>query len=104
MQFALIRSSVVCAAVVFVGAGVQSIPAMASGQEKMSQDKMAKTETSERSYTGCVESGDAPQKYVLTHVAATEDHMAHDAMAKDSTSKSAMSPTTWPITSATVDL
>jgi len=67
-------------------------------------DKMAMKDTT---YTGCVEAGGAPSRFMLTHLAA-DDHMGKDAMkkdtmAKDGMSKDAMAPTMWSLASS-VDL
>ncbi len=77
-----------------------------NAQDKMGPDQMSKMEKHDQSYTGCVEAGKASRTYVLTHVAATEDHMGKDAMAKDSMGMShgAMRPTTLVISSKAVDL
>ena len=99
----------------FVVTGVAALCAAAvigiNAQDKMGPDQMGKMEKHDQSYTGCVEAGKAPRTYVLTHLAATEDHMgkgemAKDAMAKDSMGMShgAMSPTTLVISSKAVDL
>jgi hypothetical protein len=59
-------------------------------------------------YTGCVEAGHAPRTFTLTHLASADhmgkDAMRNDTMAKDSMSKDAMAPSTWALTSSSVDL
>ena len=94
----------------FVVTGVAALCAAAvigiHAQDKMGPDQMGKMEKHDQSYTGCVEAGKAPRTYVLTHVAATEDHMGKGEMAKDAMAKDAMgmghdamSPTTLVVSS-----
>ena len=106
MKFAGENATAFCAAVM-IGVNAWAAVAIArSGQDKMGPDHMGKMDVHEESYTGCVEAAKTPRTYVLTHVAAANDHMGKDAMAKDSMgmSKSAMSPTTLVISSKVVDL
>lgn len=92
-----------CIAAMLVGSLAAGVSAQ-TGQDKMGQDSMGKAQTKAGSYTGCVEAGETPRTYVLTHVATADSHMGKDAMARDSMSKSAMSPSTLSIVGQTVDL
>ena len=92
----------VLAALLSVSLVAQSGGAAANGgnMERMAMKDVA--------YTGCVEAGSAPSRFMLTHLAA-DDHMGKDAMkkdtmAKDGMSKDAMAPTMWSLASSSVDL
>lgn len=110
MKFTVASVAAVCAAVVIAVSGGTTVLAK-SGQDKMGPDQMGKMDMHGESYTGCVEAGKTPRTYVLTHVAAADDHMAKDGMAKDSMSKDSMGmskgemgPTPLVISSKAVDL
>src|SRR5262245_62897767 len=98
-----------CVAAWLVGSSALAARVSAqTGQGTMGQDSMGKSQT-KASYTGCVEAGETPRTYVLTHVTTADNHMgkdtmANDTMAKDSMSKSAMSPSLLSIVSQTIDL
>lgn len=96
MKFVVTSVAALCAAAVI---GIHA-------QDKMGPDQMGKMEKHDQSYTGCVEAGKAPHTYVLTHIAATEDHMGKGAMAKDAMGMGhgGMSPTTLVVSSKDVDL
>ena len=73
---------------------VLSVTAIAqSGGTMARSDKMDKMEMKDTTHTGCVEAGSAPGTFMLTHLAA-DDHMGKDTMA----------PTTFSLSSASVDL
>ena len=84
-----------------------------SGGTSANRGKMDKMAMKDTTYTGCVEAGNAPTSFMLTHLAA-DDHMGKDAMkkdtmkkdtmAKDGMSKDTMAPTTWSLASSSVDL
>jgi len=102
MKWMMSSVGVLLAAVLSVSVVAQSGGAAANGGK---MDKMAMKDTT---YTGCVEAGGAPSRFMLTHLAA-DDHMGKDAMkkdtmAKDGMSKDAMAPTTWSLASSSVDL
>jgi hypothetical protein len=71
-----------------------SVTAIAqSGGTMARSDKMDKMEMKDTTHTGCIEAGSAPGTFMLTHLAA-DDHMGKDTMA----------PTTFSLSSASVDL
>ena len=73
---------------------VLSVTAIAqSGGTMARSDKMDKMEMKDTTHTGCIEAGSAPGTFMLTHLAA-DDHMGKDTMA----------PTTFSLSSASVDL
>src|ERR1700732_3880952 len=90
-------------------AGVLSVSVLAQSDGTAANggkmDKMAMKDTT---YTGCVEAGGAPGTFTLTHLAADDrmgkDPMKKDTMTKDSVSKDAMAPSTWALSSSSVDL
>jgi len=109
MKLTLMMSSggALIAAMLSVTVAAQSGGTSANGG---TMDTMAMKDTT---YTGCVEAGSAPTRFMLTHLAA-DDHMGKDAMkkgtmkeetmAKDGMSKDTMAPTTWSLASSSVDL
>src|SRR3984893_419161 len=102
MKWMMSTVGALIAAVLSVSVVAQSGGTAANGGQ---MDKMAMKDTT---YTGCVEAGNAPSSFMLTHLAA-DDHMGKDAMkkdtmAKDAMSKDTMAPTTWSLASSSVDL
>src|SRR5882672_8376087 len=74
------------------------LPVVAGAQSSTTAkgDKMDKMEMKDATYTGCIEVGSTAGTFTLTHV--VDDHMAKDAMEKDTMA------TTLTLTSASVDL
>jgi hypothetical protein len=64
-------------------------------------DKMDKSISTEKTYTGCVEAGSAAGSFTLTHVTADT---GKDTVKKDSMGKDAMAPSTLTIAGTEVDL
>jgi hypothetical protein len=87
MKWMMSSVALLIAVVLSVTAIAQSGGTMARG------DKMDKMEMKDTTHTGCVEAGSAPGTFMLTHLAA-DDHMGKDTMA----------PTTFSLSSASVDL
>src|SRR5262245_29681657 len=102
MKFSLASAGAACAAALVVAASAQSVRAISSSvQDKMGRDKMELMDTS---HTGCVESGDEPRQYVLTHLTRAKDHMGQEAMSKDSMGNGSMDTTRLIISSQSIDL
>jgi len=107
MKWMMSSVAMLIAVVVSVTATAQSGGTMAKG------DKMDKMEMKDTTHTGCIEAGSAPGTFVLTHLTA-DDHMGKDTMKKgvmkkdtmahDTMGKDAMAPTTFSLSSASVDL
>jgi pentapeptide MXKDX repeat protein len=79
-----------------------------SGGSAANGGKMDKMPMKDATYTGCIEASGMPSSFMLTHL-VTDDHMGKEAMkkdtmAKDGMSKDAMAPTTWVLSSSSVDL
>jgi len=87
MKWMMSSVAMLVAVVLSVTAIAQSGGTMARG------DKMDKMEMKDTTHTGCVEAGSTPGTFMLTHLAA-DDHMGKDSMA----------PTTFSLSSASVDL
>jgi hypothetical protein len=102
MQWMKPSVGVLVAAVLSGSVAAQSASTAANGAK---MDKMAMKDTT---YTGCVEAGGAPGTFTLTHLAADahmgKHAMKRDTMTKDSMSKDAMAPSTWALSSSSVDL
>ena len=102
MKLSLASAGAACAAALVVEASAQSVRAISSSvQDKMGGGKMELMDTS---HTGCVESGDEPRQYVLTHLTKSKDHMSQEAMSKDSMGKGDIGATRLIISSQSVDL
>ncbi len=102
MKWMMSSVGALIAAILSVSVAAQSGGTAANGGK---MDKMAMKDTT---YTGCVEAGGTPSRFMLTHLVA-DDHMGKDAMkkdtmAKDGMSKDAMAPTMWSLASSAVDL
>jgi pentapeptide MXKDX repeat protein len=107
MKWMMSSVAMLIAVAVSVTAGAQPGGTMANG------DKMDKMEMKDTTHTGCIEAGSGPGTFMLTHVTA-DDHMGKDTMKKgamkkdtmahDTMGKDAMAPTTFSLSSASVDL
>jgi hypothetical protein len=107
MKWMMSSVAMLIAVVVSVTATAQSGGTMAKG------DKMDKMEMKDTTHTGCIEAGSAPGTFMLTHLTA-DDHMGKDTMKKgvmkkdtmahDTMGKDATAPTTFSLSSASVDL
>jgi hypothetical protein len=90
MKWMMSSVAMLIAVVLSVTAIAQSGGTMARG-DKM--DRMDKMEMKDMTHTGCVEAGSAPGTFMLTDLAA-DDHMGKDTVV----------PTTFSLSSASIDL
>ena len=107
MKWMMPSVGVLVAAVLSGSVAAQSSSTAANGGK---MDKMAMKDTT---YTGCVEAGGTPGAFTLSHLAADDhigkdamkqDTMKKDTMTKDSMSKDVIAPSTWALSSSSVDL
>jgi hypothetical protein len=115
MKVTVAGAAAICIATWLFGSSAVATGAIPQrGQDQMGQDQKGNTRTKDISYTGCVEAGQAPRTYILTHVTASDDRMgrgtmakdamANDAMGRNATAKGAMTPSSLSIVSQAVDL